>query len=506
MTIAADVDPCPHDFRDPVDGRCNEERLSFSQLDSLQVVREALPAAKLTEACPWSDAEKAAKFGLKSVECVRAVRVFRLDLAEKVLSGFIAITADVRWVRFRQKQLEKYIASVAGVTPSKLSLSLDIQVQRDRSSRFNGQLLTVIFHVVINVGHLPFRPLLCKDPNACNFMKDVTAQFIDSKSSLTFNQFCDFSCTTTVITTGNSVVSIVELTQSMSGPSNKTDRNSDEPNYSFSGQSNNKNNNGVDDGAASGWRTAFIFMTIICIGMVIAAVLFCLFKRKQKIHPKIEGMPAAEEKVNDATHNAEEAMRDTATTPMQRIKKILFMLFKRKQKINPEIEVTPDAEEKANEATNKAEEVIDDNSNTPVRRIRKRRSPPLDLAKQNQALREILKTNGIAIPDHLTPPHDNTPLTPAKTKAFARGETAAETPHTVLSTPASELMTDNTEVQTVKSDSMKTERRDRRRRRRQRRRVAGPRSKMKTHSRTRTKDRQIKISGSGSDASSDSVN
>ena len=73
--ITADVDPCPHNFRALVNGRCSEERLRFSQLDSVQALRETFPAAALTDDCPWSGAQTAAKFGLEIIQCVRSVQV-----------------------------------------------------------------------------------------------------------------------------------------------------------------------------------------------------------------------------------------------------------------------------------------------------------------------------------------------------------------------------------------------------------------------------------------------
>ena len=73
--IATDSDPCPYDFRPPVNRQCNEERLHFSQLDSLQALRKILPAAALTDDCLWSDARTASRFRLERVKCIRAVEV-----------------------------------------------------------------------------------------------------------------------------------------------------------------------------------------------------------------------------------------------------------------------------------------------------------------------------------------------------------------------------------------------------------------------------------------------
>ena len=75
MDVFSDADPCPYDFRAPADGRCSEERLRFSQLDSLQALRETFPAAALTDDCPWPGAQNAAKFGLEIIQCVRSVQV-----------------------------------------------------------------------------------------------------------------------------------------------------------------------------------------------------------------------------------------------------------------------------------------------------------------------------------------------------------------------------------------------------------------------------------------------
>ena len=186
--LCADADPCPHDFREPVDGRCNEARLPFSQLDSLQALRKALPAATPTEDCPWSDVEKAAQFGLESIECMRALQGFQMDIAGKTLSGSITITAGVNWNTDRQEQLAKYIASVARM-PSKISLSPGGHT----------------FHVIINVDRLPFRPLRCSDPDACNFNEDVTAQFINSDK--TANECCDYACHSTDTSPSTSPIS-----------------------------------------------------------------------------------------------------------------------------------------------------------------------------------------------------------------------------------------------------------------------------------------------------------
>ena len=70
----AEADPCPNDFR-PFDGKCHEEGLHFSQLDSLQKLRKMFPSTAITDDCRWSDGETASAFDLVHIQCVRAVQV-----------------------------------------------------------------------------------------------------------------------------------------------------------------------------------------------------------------------------------------------------------------------------------------------------------------------------------------------------------------------------------------------------------------------------------------------
>jgi len=208
--LCADSDPCPYDFRDPVNRQCNEERLHFSQLDSLQALRKTLPATALTDDCLWSDARKASRFSLERVKCIRAVQVFRLHKTKETISGSLAITADMTWNREHmwnrehQQRLVWYIANVARVMPQKIFFSrADVEhANRAGSAHHRGRshVRTVTIRVRIKVDEIPFRALKCLDSDACNFNEDTSALFIASNSSAT--DFCIFSptCKRTILT------------------------------------------------------------------------------------------------------------------------------------------------------------------------------------------------------------------------------------------------------------------------------------------------------------------
>ena len=109
---------------------------------------------------------------------------------------------DGAWDQKRQEQLREYIASLARVTSSAIWLSEPLTTSKpptknDRRSLSNLQ--TVTIRVRIEVDRLPFRPLRCRDPGACNFNEVTTARFNASDSSST--DFCSYACKSKTATT-----------------------------------------------------------------------------------------------------------------------------------------------------------------------------------------------------------------------------------------------------------------------------------------------------------------
>ena len=114
----------------------------------------------------------------------------------------------------------QYISSVARVASSGIHFSSfghsgnlkDTTVSRDDSRQY--RYLGATIRVRIEVDRLPFRPLRCSDPGACNFNEVTTALFNASDSSST--DFCSYACKTishkTVKSTSQSTASTLATT------------------------------------------------------------------------------------------------------------------------------------------------------------------------------------------------------------------------------------------------------------------------------------------------------
>ena len=77
-----DVDSCPHDVDndEDSDALCSVTPVSFSRLDSLQLLRESFPLPKLqvlsnNNACSWDHVDTARAFGLDKILCLQATQV-----------------------------------------------------------------------------------------------------------------------------------------------------------------------------------------------------------------------------------------------------------------------------------------------------------------------------------------------------------------------------------------------------------------------------------------------
>ena len=375
---------------------------------------------------------------------------------------------DGTWDQKRQEQLRQYISSLARVASSGIWLSEPLTTTKpptrdDRRSLSN--LHTVTIRVRIGVGHLPFRPLRCSDPGACNFNEDTTALFIASNSSST--DFCSYACKTTSQQT-------VKLT-SQSASTTRTNTKSDlavvietTPSHTKREDSNNE---------AEGWRAAFIVVITIFVILVIAGVVVLViwWLRKRKAHT-----------VHPVDDKAEKARAHPVTAD------------DKGEPGHVDLIITDDTAETDRSTTNMS-----------VRRGHK--SPCyVHLVQQNQALRELMKARGLTVPDDIGGERKIASPVKVSSNSFMEEKVDHKVNEGSAKTEISES-TDHTSVETTEHTSEihtnmdELKRKHRRRRRRHKRKTNGRASNKRVLKKKRTRTRKgndqriIHISSSDSD-------
>ena len=195
--------------------------------------------------------------------------------------------------------------------PSRISFSKDDMVvprYRNRhkvdkvdsgTRRSLSRLHTVTISARIEVGHLPFRPLRCSDPGACNFNEDITALFISSNK--TASDCCSYSCKSTTKLGTQSSPAIVSASRSTSksatkptsrSPSESSIESATAPPPKLSTKSANTISNGAtrryyvepkvadDELIKDNCQKQYLYMGIgigagACLAVVLILILFC---------------------------------------------------------------------------------------------------------------------------------------------------------------------------------------------------------------------------------------